>query len=226
MSPIKHIFPPSPCAHVGLCRHCAHGSSSSSSNSTSSSSPSCPTPLSTCGHPPSPRASRASPTYLHTHPHSHSSPTPARQSPSRKVDNAPRSIHRTPQVMYAPWVAPFMPSAFSPHAPLSLHWHPTALSFHIEGQQDSAPATGAALAGGSHPHTHVLGHCSGNIEQIAGCLSVSEECFGRHDLSCSPFVLLVVSLLSLRLTSRALRSRSHPFQYLSHLVHAPCPFRP
>ena len=53
-------------------------------------------------------------------------------------------------------VCTVMPSAFSPHAPLSLHWHPTALSFHIEGRQDGTPATGAALAGGSCPHTHMF----------------------------------------------------------------------
>ena len=53
MSPIKQTHPPpSPCAHVGLCRHCACGSSSSSSYSTSSPSPSCSSPLSVCGHPP------------------------------------------------------------------------------------------------------------------------------------------------------------------------------
>ena len=158
---------PSLCACVGLCRHCAHGSSSSSSNSTSSPSPSCPTPSSTCGHPLSPHPSHTSPTYLHTHPHQHLAsyrpkstdthiPTPARQSPSRKVDNAPCSIHCTPQVMYALWVAPLMPSVFSPHARLSLCWHPTALSFRIEGRQDGAPTTGAALAGRSCPHTHMF----------------------------------------------------------------------
>ena len=45
--------------------------------------------------------------------------------------------------------------AFTPHPPLSLHWHP--LQPHpIEGRQDGTPATGAALAGGSHPHTHMF----------------------------------------------------------------------
>ena len=36
------------------------------------------------------------------------------------------------------------------------NWHPTAFSFCIEGWQDGAPATGAALAGESHPHTHMF----------------------------------------------------------------------
>ena len=58
-------------------------------------------PSSVCNHPPLPYPSRASPTYLHTHLHQHlhSSPTPARQSPSPKVNDAPHSIHCTPRVV-------------------------------------------------------------------------------------------------------------------------------
>ena len=72
MSPIKQTCPPpSPHAHVGLCRHCEHGSSSSLSYSTLSLSLSCPALSSMCGCPPLPhldisRAHRPPPSYAYT----------------------------------------------------------------------------------------------------------------------------------------------------------------
>ena len=147
MFPIQQTHPPpSPCAHVGLCRHCAHGSSSPSSNPTSSPSPSCPTPSSTWSSTVAMPLVRLP--YLFTH-----SPAPAitfltypcktislmqgGQRPPHHPLHPPRpsmptltphpSLHpprppRPSMPILTPWVAPFTLSApvFAPHTP-SVH---------------------------------------------------------------------------------------------------------